>query len=145
MGLNFGNAGPIASDLGGSFGTGLGAIGLVTTALLLAHAASQLPAAGPIERHGAAPVAAVALIAIAVANGLAALAPGLIPLIGARLLIGCATGPAFVAGLEGGRQEGGAFMAGIFGGAATLGIALALAVGSALDAAGASWRATFAV
>ena len=47
LGVNFGNAGPIANDLARAFDTGLGSVGLVTTALLLAHAASQLPAAGP--------------------------------------------------------------------------------------------------
>ena len=143
LGVNFGNAGPIANDLARAFDTGLGSVGLVTTALLLAHAASQLPAAGPIERHGPTAVAAAGLVGMAVANLVAAAAPGLAVLVGARVLVGCATGPAFVAGLEGGRQEGGALLAGVFGGAGTLGIAVALGAGAALEGVDASWRVTF--
>jgi cyanate permease len=143
LGVNFGNAGPIANDLASAFDTGLGSVGLLTTALLLAHAASQLPAAGPVERHGPSVVAAAGLLGIAIANLVAAAAPGLAVLVVARVLVGCATGPSFVAGLEGGRQEGGALLAGVFGGAATLGIAVALAGGAALESVDASWRVTF--
>jgi predicted MFS family arabinose efflux permease len=143
LGLNFGNAGPIASDLARSFDTGLGSVGLLTTALLVAHAATQLPAAGPVERRGAPTVAAVALAGMAATNLLAAAAPSFALLLLARVLVGCATGPGFVASLEGSRQEGGPLLAGVFGGAATLGIALALAAGSVLDGAGASWRISF--
>lgn len=139
-GWTFGNTGPVARTIAADLDVSLAATGWLVTALLIAHAGSQVPAARPIERHGAFRVVRIGLVALVALNVLAALAPGFELLLGTRLLIGCATGPIFVGCIQGFRQLGGALAAGLFGGCATLGLALALLVGGAIEDAGGDWR-----
>lgn len=139
-GWSFANTGPVARSIAEELDVGLAATGWLITALLIAHAASQLPAARPIERFGAFAVVRVAFIALAVANVLAALAPGFALLLAMRVLTGLCTGPAFVGNLQGFRRLGGPVAAGWFGGAATLGLAAALLAGGVIEDAGADWR-----
>ncbi len=145
IGWNFAIIGPIARQLASSFAVTLGAVGLLTTLLLVTHALSQLPAAIPAQRFGPLKLVRFAFILVAAANLLAAVSPVFWMLGLARLIVGLGTGPVFVGGLEGTRRLGGAFLAGIFGGAATLGLGLALVVGAGLESAGASWRWSFVI
>jgi len=145
IGWNFALLGPIARNLAGSFGVSFGAIGVLTTLMLVTHALSQLPAALPAQRLGPLRLVRLAFVLVALANVLSALSPAFWVLAVARFAVGLGTGPVFVGGLDGSRRRGGAFLAGIFGGAATLGLGLALAVGAALEQAGASWRWSFVV
>ncbi|MEY4227013.1 MAG: hypothetical protein RL190_1770, partial [Actinomycetota bacterium] len=50
IGWNFALLGPIARTLADSFAVSLGAIGVLTTVMLVTHALSQLPAAVPAPR-----------------------------------------------------------------------------------------------
>jgi MFS family permease len=131
--------------LASSFEVTLGAVGLLTTLLLVTHALSQLPAAVPAQRYGPLKLVRFAFLLVAAANLLAAVSPVFWLLGVARIIVGLGTGPVFVGGLEGSRRLGGAFLAGIFGGAATLGLGLALIVGAGLESAGASWRWSFVI
>ncbi|MEI6688410.1 MAG: MFS transporter [Thermoleophilia bacterium] len=145
IGWNFAIIGPIARQLASSFAVTLGAVGLLTTLLLVTHALSQLPAAVPAQRYGPLRLVRWAFILVAAANLLAAISPVFWMIGVARLIVGIGTGPVFVGGLEGTRRLGGAFLAGIFGGAATLGLGLALVVGAGLESSGASWRWSFVI
>jgi predicted MFS family arabinose efflux permease len=144
LGYNFADVGPFADDLARHFDVGLGAIGLITTALLATHAAVQLPAANPIARYGPDRVGQAAFALLLVTNAAAAAAQQLGVLDGVRALMGVGTGVAFVACLEAARRDGGAVLAGVFGGVATFGVGLSLAVGAALGSHG-GWRASFAI
>ena len=145
IGWNFAIIGPIARQLANSFAVTLGAVGLLTTLLLVTHALSQLPAAVPAQRYGPLKLVRFAFLLVAAANLLAAVSPVFWLLGVARMIVGLGTGPVFVGGLEGSRRLGGAFLAGIFGGAATLGLGLALIVGAGLESVGASWRWSFVI
>jgi predicted MFS family arabinose efflux permease len=145
IGWNFALIGPIARQLESSFGVTLGAVGLLTTLLLVTHALSQLPAAVPAQRFGPLKLVRYAFLLVAAANLLGAISPVFWMIGLARMIVGIGTGPVFVGGLEGTRRLGGAFLAGIFGGAATLGLGLALVVGAGLESAGASWRWSFVI
>jgi len=145
IGFNFALIGPIAKQVAANFGVSLGAVGVLTTLLLVTHALSQLPAAEPAQRIGPLKMVRFAFVLIAVANILAAISPVFWLLGLSRLLVGFGTGPVFVGGLDGSRRLGGPFLAGIFGGCATLGLGIALLVGAAFEDAGLSWRWSFAV
>jgi predicted MFS family arabinose efflux permease len=145
IGWNFADIGPIARELASSFGVTLGAVGLLSTLLLVTHALSQIPAADPAQRYGPLRLVRWALVLVAAANALAAVSPVFWLLGVARLVMGIGSGPIFVGGLEGTRRLGGAFLAGVFGGAATLGLGLALVIGSAIESGGGSWRWMFAI
>ncbi len=145
IGYNFALLGPIAKELSAHFGVGLGAIGVLTTLLLVTHALSQLPAAEPAQRIGPLKLVRYAFVLVTAANLLGAISPVFWLLGLSRLIVGCGTGPVFVGGLDGTRRLGGPFLAGIFGGAATFGLGLALLVGAMFDHYGMSWRLTFIV
>ena len=143
VGWNFGATGPIAEDLASSLGASLAAIGIVTTALLLTHAAAQLPAAGPVESRGPMAVARPALLLATLANAAAALAPGLVWLVLVLAVVGIGTGAAFAAGLEGARRVEDQPALGVIGGVATLGFSVSLQAGALLSDAGAGWPVSF--
>ena len=145
IGYNFALIGPIAKELSRSFDVTLGAVGLLTTLLLITHALSQLPAAIPAQRIGPLKMVRIVFVFVAIANAIAVVAPWFWLLGATRLMVGCFTGPVFVGGLDGTRRLGGPFLAGVFGGAATFGVGLSLVVGGLFDSLGMSWRATFVV
>jgi MFS family permease len=136
--------GAVAGPLAHEYGIGLGAVGLLTTALFLVHALVQVPGGRRADRHGARPVALGSLLVMAAGNALLLVAPDPALAIGARALVGFGTGMAFVAGSDYVRAAaGGPLVQGIFGGSAMAGGGLALAVVPALyDPFG--WRAPYA-
>ena len=144
IGFNFALIGPIAKRLTGSFDVSLGEVGVLTTALLVSHALSQLPAAEPAQRIGPLKLVRLSFVLVAVANLVGMLSPAFWLLAVTRLVVGCGTGPVFVGGLDGTRRLGGPFLAGVFGGCATLGLGIALLVGGIYDDLGLSWRWMFA-
>lgn len=143
IGFNFALIGPIAKRLTGSFDVSLGEVGVLTTALLVTHALSQLPAAEPAQRIGPLKLVRLSFVLVAVANLVGMLSPAFWLLAVTRLVVGCGTGPVFVGGLDGTRRLGGPFLAGVFGGCATLGLGIALLVGGIYDDLGLSWRWMF--
>lgn len=143
IGYNFALIGPIARQLSDAFAVSLGAVGILTTTLLITHALSQLPAAVPAQRLGPLKMVRFAFVLVAAANVLAMLSPVFWLLAVSRLIVGMGTGPVFVGGLDGSRRLGGPFLAGIFGGCATLGLGLALVVGAGFEEIGLSWRWSF--
>lgn len=73
------------------------------------------------------------------------MSPSFTGVLAGRVLAGLGAGLAFVVGPVVARAEGGAGLVGAFGASVTLGIAVALAVGSVLADLGASWRLGFAI
>ena len=111
IGYNFALIGPIAKELSRSFDVTLGAVGLLTTLLLITHALSQLPAAIPAQRIGPLKMVRIVFVFVAIANAVAVVAPWFWLLGATRLMVGCFTGPVFVGGLDGTRRLGGPFLA----------------------------------
>jgi MFS family permease len=119
VGWNITNVGAVAEPLADAYGIGLGVVGLFTTSLFLVHALVQIPGGRLADRHGAFPVALVALLVMAAGNGLLLAAPD--PSLGivVRALVGLGTGVAFVAGSDYVRAAaGGPVAQGVFGGSA---------------------------
>lgn len=140
LGYQIGNAGPIAGLVADDFAVSLAEAGLVASAALATHGASQLPAAAPIMRFGPRAVTRVCLVLVVLAD-LAALTAGSIwLLIATRLVLGIGTGPVFVCAVEWTRSVAGPRAAGLFGGAAALGVGLGILAGGLTESAGGSWR-----
>ncbi|MGH3091939.1 MAG: MFS transporter [Gaiellaceae bacterium] len=144
VGWNITNVGAVAEPLANAYGIGLGVIGLFTTSLFLVHALVQIPGGRLADRHGAFPVAVVALVVMAAGNGLLLAAPNPGVGIAVRALVGLGTGVAFVAGSDYVRAAAaGPVAQGVFGGSAMAGGGFALAVVPALHGP-LGWRASFA-
>jgi MFS family permease len=144
VGWNITNVGAVAEPLADAYGIGLGVVGLFTTSLFLVHALVQIPGGRRADRHGAFPVALVALLVMAVGNALLLAAPDPTLGIALRALVGLGTGVAFVAASDYVRSAaGGPVAQGVFGGSAMAGGGLALAVVPALHGP-LGWRAPFA-
>ena len=101
-----------------------------------------VPVAG---RVGVVRTTAVAAVVMATGNALFAAGPVFAGLLLARVLVGVGCAFALIAGPVMARVLGGLRLLGLFGGSITLGIAVALGLGSALDDAGVSWRAGFII
>ena len=99
-GWNLANVGAVAGRTSAAYGVGLAVVGLFTTALVLTHAAMQIPAGRLCDRFGARLVGAAGLVLI----GLSSLA-GLAWreawfAIGIRLITGIGLAAAFVGGAD---------------------------------------------
>jgi MFS family permease len=142
-GWNFGNVGAIASELAGSYGVGLAAIGLLTTALVVTHLAIQIPGGRASDRFGPARAGAAALAVIGLGNAVALISPALALGIAGRAVAGVGTGVAFIAGSALVRESGGSpFAQGVFGGIGLGAGGVALGIVPQLEGA-AGWRAPF--
>src|SRR3954465_1018754 len=99
-GWNLANVGAVAGRTSAAYGVGLAVVGLFTTALVLTHAAMQIPAGRLCDRFGARLVGAAGLALI----GLSSLAglPGRDAwfAIGIRLVAGIGLAAAFVGGAD---------------------------------------------
>lgn len=119
VGWNVSDVGAIADTVADDYGVSLTTVGLATTALFVVHAALQIPAGRTVDAHGARRVGLVALAVLAVANGLALVAPSPELLFVARAAMGVGTALGFVAGSDYVRAQGGTvFAQGLYGGVA---------------------------
>jgi MFS family permease len=99
-GWNLANIGAVAERTASAYGIGLAVVGLLTTALVLTHAAMQLPAGRLCDRYGARVVGATGLVVIATASVAALATPAPALAIAVRLVSGVGLGLAFVAGAD---------------------------------------------
>lgn len=141
-GWNFANVGPAAELLSDAYGTGLGTIGLLVSALVLVHTAMNIPAGRLTDALGAPRVVIAGCLVIIVTNVVVAVAPDLPLAFGMRLLSGIGTATGFVAAAHYVRVVTRSPLAqGLVGGGAMAGAGLALAIVPALEGAG--WRAPY--
>ena len=146
VGWGAGNVGPVAISLTHSFDVSLAAVGLLSGTAYFAAIAVATPLVVPLAaRVGVVRATAFAAGVMLAGHILFAVSPAFAGLIAARVVVGVGTGLALVAGPVMARELGGVRLLGFLGGAITLGIALALGLGSALQDAGASWRAGFVI
>jgi predicted MFS family arabinose efflux permease len=142
-GWNFGNLGGIASELSRSYGVGLAAIGLLTTAMVVTHLAVQIPGGKASDRFGPARAGAAAMVVLSAGNALALAGPDAALGIAARAIVGVGTGLAFVSGSALVRESGGSPLAqGVFGGLSLAPGGVALAVVPQLEDVW-GWRAPY--
>ena len=140
-GWNLANFGAVASRTASAYGVGLAVVGLFTTALVLTHAAMQLPAGRLCDRYGPRVVGAAGLVVIVAASlaGLPAHAVWLA--IAARLAAGIGLGAAFVGGADYMRATIGTPLAqGLYGAVSMASAGAALALVPLWP----GWRAPFA-
>lgn len=141
-GWNFANVGPAAEVLRDAYGTSLGTIGLLVSALVLMHTAMNIPAGRLVDALGAPRVVLAGCLVMGVANGLAALTPDLRLAFACRAVAGIGTATGFVGAADYVRVVTRSPLAqGIVGGGALGGAGLALAVVPLLEGAG--WRAPY--
>jgi predicted MFS family arabinose efflux permease len=112
-----------------AYGVHLAAIGILTSAVFLTHAAVQLPAGRAIDRYGARGVGIASLLCIAVGNVVALTFKEFWVAVAARALMGLGTGAGFISGADYVRSAGGqAQMQGFYGGATLGATGLAVAI-----------------
>src|SRR5262245_38891618 len=146
IGWGAGNVGPVATSLTRSFGVSFTAVGLLSGTAYFAAVMVATPLVVPLAaRVGVVRATAIATAAMSAGHVMFAVSPAFGGLIAARILVGAGAGFALIAGPVIARELGGVRLLGLFGGAITLGIAVALGLGSALEDVGASWRAGFVV
>lgn len=142
-GWNIANTGAAAGELSDAYAVGLGAVGLLTTALFVVHMAMQLPSGRLSDRLGPWPVCASGVAVLAACNCALALSASMPLATGVRALAGVGTALAFIGGSDLVRLSGGSPLAqGIYGGVATAGGGAALGIVPLVTGA-AGWRAPF--
>ncbi len=143
-GWNLANVGAIATETAEEYGVSLTTVGVFTTALLVMHAAMQIPAGRLADRAGARRIGLAGVGIVAVCNALALIAPSPALAIAMRMLAGIGTAFCFVAGSDYIRASGGSvFAQGVFGAAGVGSGGLALAIVPQV-ARGLDWRAAYA-
>jgi nitrate/nitrite transporter NarK len=105
---NYTNHAPMASALVATFGINLAAVGLLTTAIFLTHAGTQIPGGHLADRIGPKPVISWAAAIICIGNIAIGFATAYWQLLFCKALIGLGTGAGFVAGAR--------YIAGMFAG-----------------------------
>jgi len=146
VGWGAGNVGPIAVSLTHSFGVSLAAVGLLSGVAYFAAIAVATPLVVPLAaRTGVVCATAVAAVVMSAGHVVFAVSPWFAGLLGARIIVGAGTGLALVAGPVIARELGGVRLLGLLGGSISLGIAVALGLGSALEDAGTNWRTGFVI
>ena len=141
--------GPVATSLTRSFGVSFTVVGLLSGTAYFAAAMVATPFVVPLAaRVGVVRATAIAAAAMSAGHVLFAVSPAFGGLLAARIVVGAGSGFALVAGPVMARELGGVRLLGLFGGTITLGIAVALGLGSALEDAGITdpayrlWEAT---
>ena len=142
-GWNIANTGAVADELSGAYGVGLGVVGLLTTALFLAHMLMQLPSGRLSDRFGPWAVCAAGIAVLGLCNCALAVGPEAPLALCARLAAGAGTALAFIGGSDLVRLNGGSPLAqGMYGGVATSGGGAALAI-VPLATAAVGWRGPY--
>lgn len=142
-GYGGGNVGPATRGIGHSFAISLSAVGLTMTVFFGAIAMVTLVSARLFRRLGPRSIIALCCGLGGIGNVVCALTPWFAGMLAGRVIAGLGGGLAFVVGPVVARAQHGARLVGAFGAAVTLGIAIALAIGSVFADAGTSWRAAF--
>src|SRR5215472_3825679 len=146
VGWGAGNVGPVAISLTHSFRVSLTAVGLLSGTAYFAAIAVATPLVVPLAaRVGVVRATGFAAAAMSAGHILFAVSPAFAGLLAARITVGAGSGLALVAGPVMARELGGVRLVGLLGGAISLGIALALGLGSALQDSGTTWRADFVI
>lgn len=144
-GYGGGNVGPVTAAIGHAFGVSLSTVGLTMTVFFAAIAIVTVGSALVLRRLGPRAVLVLCCLLAGAGNVLCAVSPWFGGLLAGRALAGLGAGLAFVIGPVVARANGGARLVGAFGAAVTLGIAVALALGSVLEDAGVNWRVGFVI
>jgi predicted MFS family arabinose efflux permease len=143
---NAGNVGPVASEIAADFDVSLAVIGLLSGTLFLGSAVIGLMFAAQIgERTGVVRGLRLACALLIAGNLLFALSPWFAGLAVGRILPGLAFALLNVLGAVWARHAGGVRLIGVFGASIQIGIAGALASGSALSDLGVDWRVGFLI
>src|SRR5690349_17976552 len=99
-GWSLANVGAVADRISDAYGVSLAVVGLITTALLITHAAVQIPAGRLCDRYGARLVGLGGLAVVAVASALALTGRDVWLALAMRFVAGIGTGLSFVAGSD---------------------------------------------
>ncbi len=146
VGWGAGNVGPVVETLSRDFHVSLAGVGLLSGTVYFAAVMVATPFAVPLAaRVGIVRSTAAAAAIMAVGHLVFAVSPAFAGLLVARVLVGIGCAFALIAGPVMARELGGVRLLGLFGGAISLGIAVALGLGSALSDAGVNWRVGFVI
>ena len=140
-GWSLASIGAVADRVAGAYGVSLAVVGLITTALLVTHAAVQIPAGRLCDRYGARVVGMAGLAVIVISSSLALTWRDVWFAMAMRLVAGIGTGTSFIAGSDYIRSTiGTPFAQGLYGAASMASGGLALV----LVAQWGTWQAPFA-
>src|SRR5262245_10988783 len=140
-GWSLASIGAVADEVSDAYGVSLAVVGLITTALLVTHAAVQIPAGRLCDRFGARLTGLAALTVVAGASALALTWREVWFAMAMRLATGIGTGMCFVAGSDYVRSTVGTPVAqGLYGAGSMAAGGLALV----LVPQGGTWQAPFA-
>jgi MFS family permease len=140
-GWSLANVGAVADRISDAYGVSLAVVGLITTALLVTHAAVQIPAGRLCDRYGARLVGLGGLAVVAAASALALTWREVWFAMAMRFVAGIGTGTSFVSGSDYVRSTIGTPLAqGLYGAASMASGGLALV----LVPQWGSWQAPFA-
>jgi predicted MFS family arabinose efflux permease len=142
-GYGGGNVGPVTGEIASHFRVSLSAVGLTMTVFFATITAVTLGSAQILRRLGPRAAIASCCVLSGVGNVVCAISPSFAGVLVGRGVVGLGAGLAFVIGPVVARAHGGARLIGAFGAAVTLGVAVALGLGSVLADAGVSWRTAF--
>lgn len=134
VGWSYSNISAVAPKLATDYGVSVGAIGFLTTVVLLVYTLLQLPVGRALDRLGARRVGAAGLVVIGLANLLPAVSTSYWVVLGARALLGVGAPLAYLGGLDLIRRLGGsAQLLGAFGAVNGGSMGLALLIVPQLD------------
>src|SRR4051794_13479975 len=99
-GWNLASIGAVADTISDAYGVSLAVVGLLTTALLVTHAAIQIPAGRLCDRYGARRVGLAGLLVVAGASAVALTWRDVWLALAMRFVAGIGTGLSFVSGSD---------------------------------------------
>jgi cyanate permease len=144
-GYGGGNIGPATTAVSREFGISLSTVGLTMTVFFAAITFVTLGAAPIAHRLGPRVSIVLCCVLAGVGNVICAVSPWFAGVLVGRAVVGLGAGLVFVIVPVVARANGGARLVGLFGAAVTIGVAVALGIGSVLADAGVSWRIGFAI
>jgi len=144
-GYGGGNIGPATAAISREFGISLSTVGLTMTVFFAAITVVTLGAAPIAHRLGPKLSIILCCVLAAVGNLICTVSPWFAGVLAGRAVVGLGAGLVFVIVPVVARASGGARLVGLFGAAVTIGVAVALAIGSVLADAGVSWRVGLAI